>query len=259
MAALPYIQLYTADYLADTAHLTTLENGAYLLLMFNYWQRGESFKAKDEQTLNKRLASVARLTINEWLEVSEQLKEFFVIIQHNDCIEWKHNRIEHDLDAVREKSIKASNAGKRSAKARSANTNNERSTDVKQTLNHTDTDTDTDIKKNNTKKTKSNNKKFNPLLAKPENVSVETWSMWVKYRSEIKKPLTETMCKQQAVDLVNCPNPDDVIKKSIACGWQGLFPNPKNNIRQFPDRKPSMQANVSNFNFEVGPNGEVKF
>lgn len=123
----------------------------------------------------------------------------------------------------------------------------------------TDTDTDTDIKKNNTKKTKSNNKKFNPLLAKPENVSVETWSMWVKYRSEIKKPLTETMCKQQAVDLVNCPNPDDVIKKSIACGWQGLFPNPKNNIRQFPDRKPSMQANVSDFNFEVGPNGEVKF
>lgn len=237
MAALPYIQLYTADYLADTAHLTTLENGAYLLLMFNYWQRGESFKAKDEQTLSKRLASVARLTINEWLEVSEQLKEFFVIIQHSDCIEWKHNRIEHDLDAVREKSIKASNAGKRSAKARSANTNNERSTDVKQTLNHTDTDTDTDIKKNNIKKSKSSNKKFNPVLAKPENVSDETWQMWVKFRSEIRKPLTETMCKQQRALLSDCPNPDEIIKKSIANGWTGLFPDKQGNVRVLQPKK----------------------
>ncbi len=40
MAALPYIQRYTADYLADTIHLFTEEHGAYLLLMFNYGQTG---------------------------------------------------------------------------------------------------------------------------------------------------------------------------------------------------------------------------
>jgi len=134
MAALPYIQLYVADYLADTAHLSTIEHGAYLLLIFNYWQRGESFKAKDERTLNKRLASVARLTENEWENVKETLSEFFEITE----TEWKHRRVEIDLEAVNAKSTKASNAGKASAAQRS----NKRSTDVQQTLNHTDTDTD---------------------------------------------------------------------------------------------------------------------
>ncbi|SEQ90655.1 Uncharacterized conserved protein YdaU, DUF1376 family [Azotobacter beijerinckii] len=149
MAALPYMQLYVADYLADTAHLTTLEHGAYLLLMFNYWQRGESFKAKDEQSLNKRLATVARLSIAEWEEVRETLEDFFEVTD----TEWSHRRIDRDLEAVNAKSGKAKAAGKASAKRRSS----ERSTDVEQTLsvhsasveqtlNHTDTDTDTEVK-----------------------------------------------------------------------------------------------------------------
>lgn len=138
MAALPYMQLYVADYLADTAHLSTLEHGAYLLLMFNYWQRGESFKAKNEQTLNKRLASVARMSGDEWEIVRETLAEFFETSE----TEWRHRRIERDLEAVNSKSEKAKAAGKASAAKRSSGC----STTVEQTFNHTDTDTDTDSK-----------------------------------------------------------------------------------------------------------------
>jgi uncharacterized protein YdaU (DUF1376 family) len=145
MAALPYMQLYVADYLADTAHLSTIEHGAYLLLIFNYWQRGESFKAKDEQTLNKRLASVARLSEHEWVNVKETLEEFFEISE----FEWKHSRIERDLEQVNSKSAKASAAGKASANKRLTNVErslNNRSTNDEQTLNHKDTYTNTEIK-----------------------------------------------------------------------------------------------------------------
>lgn len=133
MAALPYMQLYVADYLADTAHLTAAQHGAYLLLIFNYWQRG-----KPLNNANERLTNVARMTNEEWEIAKPVLKEFFEI----DGDEWKHHRIERDLEAVNTKAAKASAAGKASAASKA----NKRSTNVKQTFNHTDTDTDTDSK-----------------------------------------------------------------------------------------------------------------
>jgi uncharacterized protein YdaU (DUF1376 family) len=132
MAALPYMPLYVADYLADTAHLSTQAHGAYLLLIMNYWQRGEALPCED-----RKLARIARMTDEEWAGVRGDIAEFF-----NETIAgtWQHGRIEAELNKVREKSEKASSAGKASAQRRS----NERSTDVQQTFNHTDTDTDTD-------------------------------------------------------------------------------------------------------------------
>ncbi|EBU7151572.1 hypothetical protein DKU94_23725, partial [Salmonella enterica subsp. enterica serovar Typhimurium] len=55
MATLPYMQLYIADYLADTMHLSAEEHGAYLLLMFNYWQTGRAIP-------KSRLAKIARIS-----------------------------------------------------------------------------------------------------------------------------------------------------------------------------------------------------
>ncbi|HDT0721566.1 TPA: helix-turn-helix domain-containing protein [Proteus mirabilis] len=71
---------------------------------------------------------------------------------------------------------------------------------------------------------KKSKNKFDPKLAKPSNVSDEVWQDWINFRKEIKKPLTETMCKQQAKKLSLCTDANTVICNSIANGWQGLFP-----------------------------------
>ncbi|HIA8012387.1 TPA: YdaU family protein, partial [Escherichia coli] len=92
MAALPYMQLYIADYLADTMHLSAEEHGAYLLLMFNYWQTGKPIP-------KNRLAKIARLTNERWADVEPSLQEFFC----DNGEEWVHLRIEEDLASVREK------------------------------------------------------------------------------------------------------------------------------------------------------------
>lgn len=107
MAALPYMQLYVADYLADTPHLTTEEHGAYLLLLFSYWQTGKPLRID-------RLASAAKLTNERWTDVKQTLKEFF---QEVDGV-WIHLRVEKDLEKVATKSGKNSEAGKASAAAR---------------------------------------------------------------------------------------------------------------------------------------------
>lgn len=132
MAALPYMPLYVADYLADAAHLTTIEHGAYLLLIMNYWQRGEALPNDDA-----RLARIVRMTKREWARHREALSEFFEI----DGTRWKHGRIAAELARVEAKSLKCKRAGQASVKRKL----NERSTDAEQTLNHTDTDTSSSV------------------------------------------------------------------------------------------------------------------
>lgn len=65
---------------------------------------------------------------------------------------------------------------------------------------------------------------FDPARLKPENVSDEVWQDWAKFRRETRKPLTETTCAYQAKQLAVHQNADEVIRRSIAGGWQGLFP-----------------------------------
>lgn len=83
--------------------------------------------------------------------------------------------------------------------------------------------------------------KFDPLSARPENVSEPVWQDWVKFRKEIKKPLTETGCSQIAKKLAGHPDPDPVLCESMANGWQGIFPE------RTAGRKPSKPSTHSGF------------
>ena len=143
MAALPYMQLYVADYLADTMHLTVDQHGAYMLLIMNYWQTG-----KPLPDIDQRLQCVCRTTAEHWQELRPAVEEFFIVEQGY----WFHNRIDLDLEKVLAKSDSARRAAKKRHKpAPASNESCERNASAEQTHMqtgcHTDTDTDTDTDK----------------------------------------------------------------------------------------------------------------
>ena len=238
MATLPYMQLYIADYLADTMHLSAEEHGAYLLLMFNYWQTGKPIP-------KNRLAKIARLTNERWADVEPSLQEFFC----DNGEEWVHLRIEEDLASVREKLTKKSAAGKASVQARRSRkeadvqTKQERNltgvqTDVEVVFEHdvntkaTNKDTDKDLKTDpplNPPRGNRGVKKFDPLdITLPNWISVSLWREWVEFRQALRKPIrTEQGANGAIRELEKFRqqgfSPEQVIRHSIANEYQGLF------------------------------------
>ncbi|EFN9784919.1 DUF1376 domain-containing protein [Escherichia coli] len=232
MAALPYMQLYIADYLADTMHLSAEEHGAYLLLMFNYWQTGKPIP-------KNRLAKIARLTNERWADVEPSLREFFC----DNGEEWVHLRIEEDLASVREKLTKKSAAGKASVQARRSRkkadvqTKQERNltgvqTDVEVVFEHdvntkaTNKDTDKDLKTDpplNPPRGNRGVKKFDPLdIALPNWISVSLWREWVEFRQALRKPIRTEQGANGAIvpeemDLLTCHL--DGVTETYAEGW----------------------------------------
>lgn len=98
----PYLPLYISDYQADTSHLSTVEHGAYLLLIMNYWQRGQPLPDDD-----RKLARIAGLGPREWKRIRGTISEFFQV----DCSNWFHSRLESELSKLRDKSLKKRNGG----------------------------------------------------------------------------------------------------------------------------------------------------
>ncbi|MDB1108102.1 YdaU family protein [Pseudomonas extremaustralis] len=233
MAALPYMQFYVADYLADTTHLTAEEHGAYMLLLFSYWQTGKPLRID-------RLATVARIPNERWPSVAETLSEFFHVTETH----WVQFRVEADLEAVSSKVVTASNAGKASARAKALKKQqelNDRSTDVADPLqrkpNHTDTDTDTDTDKN----TKSSSPAADDLFPK----------FWTLYPNKKGKAAAEKAWKKLKVtDDLFTLIAQGLAKQCASQAWlkdSGQFiPHPATwlNGKRWEDEIPSAPTNV---------------
>jgi len=94
MTCPPYMPLYIADYLADTRRLTTIQHGAYLLLIMDYWRNGKL------PTDDKSLAQIAGMGMKEWLRHREKLIVFF-------SPGWTHKRIDAELqNSLRKHSLR---------------------------------------------------------------------------------------------------------------------------------------------------------
>lgn len=237
MAALPYMQFYVADYLADTTHLTAEEHGAYMLLLFSYWQTGKPLRID-------RLATVARIPNERWPSVAETLNEFFHVTETH----WVQFRVEADLEAVNSKVVTASNAGKASAKAKALKKQqelNDRSTTVEDPLqrnaNHIDTDTD-------------KNRKELPLPPEGEDLFATFWKL---YPNKVGKAAAQKAWKKLKItgDLFTLIA-EGLAKQVVSTAWtkdNGQFiPHPSTwlNGQRWEDEVPSpapMASNVHQF------------
>lgn len=103
------MQLYVADYLGDTRHLTTEQHGAYLLLLMTMW-RSDGYLPADE----KKLARIACCTPSRWTKISDDVLAFFDV----DGDRLTNKRLMLELEKASEKSIKRSVSGTRGAKAK---------------------------------------------------------------------------------------------------------------------------------------------
>jgi uncharacterized protein YdaU (DUF1376 family) len=107
LAEFPALPLWTDAYLGDTTHLTTIEHGAYLLLLMAAWRSKDTSLPDDDRLL----ARYARLTPSQWRRMRPVIGAFFVINKGA----WKQSRLTDEAIAVRQKRDQRAAAGMASA------------------------------------------------------------------------------------------------------------------------------------------------
>lgn len=98
MAEFPALPLWTDAYLADTRHLSTLEHGAYLLLLMEAWRRPHCDLPDDDRIL----ARLAGLSGSEWADVKPIVMDLWILDGRSKT--WKQKRLTDERAYVKKKS-----------------------------------------------------------------------------------------------------------------------------------------------------------
>jgi uncharacterized protein YdaU (DUF1376 family) len=104
MAEFPALPLWTDAYLGDTTHLTTIEHGAYFLLLLAMWRTRDCSLPSDDRLL----ARYTRLTAGQWARIKPVIMPFFDV--SGDRI--TQGRLTDEAKLVRQNSKKASDAAR---------------------------------------------------------------------------------------------------------------------------------------------------
>ncbi len=206
-----WMPFYPGDYLRDTMHLTTLQHGAYLLLIIAYWTRGGPL-SDDPETLS----AICRTPVDEFQRtLNARCREFFVV--ENGV--WRHKRIDEELAKANRSIEQKRQAGLASANARSTGVQqplNSRSTSVPTASQRTEGEGEGEGEE--TREEKIPNEIDTPTFRK-------AWTDWREYRRVLRKPLKEMTANKQLKFLADQGERSAVmaINESIRNGWQGLF------------------------------------
>lgn len=94
MAQFPKMPVWTDAYLADTTHLTTIQHGAFFLLLMAMWRAPEQRLPDNDETLCR----YARLTLAQWRRVRPVLQDLCIV----EGGWWRNKRLSKEFDAVKQ-------------------------------------------------------------------------------------------------------------------------------------------------------------
>lgn len=104
-----WMPLWIGAYLADTMKLTTIQHGAYLLLLMAYWRERKALPDIDDE-----LRSIAKMDRGEWRQARPVLSKFFRV----DGGQWWHKRVEQEMADAGARSKKSTEKASNAAQAR---------------------------------------------------------------------------------------------------------------------------------------------
>lgn len=104
-----FMPLWIGAYLADTLKFTTLQHGAYILLLMAYWRDRTPLKDNDDE-----LRSIAKLERQEWKKNRPVLAAKFRVA---DGV-WWHKRVEQELADAQKRKAAATAKARKAAEAR---------------------------------------------------------------------------------------------------------------------------------------------
>jgi uncharacterized protein YdaU (DUF1376 family) len=99
---------YIADYLADTAYLTTEQSGAYLHLLMAYWRNGPP---PDNDSI---LASITKMSPDAWSNARASLEHYFEVVDGR----WRNKRADAEIAEAQQNRKKNHDKALRAASAR---------------------------------------------------------------------------------------------------------------------------------------------
>lgn len=104
-----WMPLWIGAYLGDTMRLTTIQHGAYMLLLIAYWRDRKPLPDDDEE-----LRAITKTDKQEWKRLRPKLEGFFRVQDGA----WWHKRVEAEMLEADKRANSASDKAKAAAQAR---------------------------------------------------------------------------------------------------------------------------------------------
>ncbi len=206
-----WFPMCVSDYMGDTMHLDTLEHGAYILLLFSYYQNQGPLPDDD-----KRLASITRLSPSDWGAIRPVMQKFFVL---GDGL-WRNKRADIEIEKRKKAQEACKNGANQTNLARWGKSPSESPSD--NSASRPASRSKVAILQSHSESTKHS-------VVIPETLNQEpflsAWSDWRKHRVEIKHKLTPT-CETKQLDQMaklGIERATKAVLFSISKGWQGIF------------------------------------